>query len=189
MRISGTAAWWLVAMLACALAFGACGGDDDDDSSDEGATDDDTDDDTTDDDDDTSEGDDDTADDDTSDDDTGDDDTVVDPFPMPSENPSAKADAFRLFYRERNDRANLSLNRFGVGGDAGSGGGVSAVQAASDSAIAADASIRRMNSLLSLAAHKCRIAGRRGQGRVAPKEKAARTDRLWNFAMNANQRE
>ncbi|MCB9488044.1 MAG: hypothetical protein H6684_04860 [Deltaproteobacteria bacterium] len=117
MRISGTAAWWLVAMLACALAFGACGGDDDDDSSDEGATDDDTDDDTTDDDDDTLD-DDDTADDDTSDDDTGDDDTVVDPFPMPSENPSAKADAFRLFYRERNDRANLSLNRFGVGGDA-----------------------------------------------------------------------
>ena len=55
-------------------------------------------------------------DDDTTDDDTGDDDTGDDPPPDP--NPNAKADAFRLFYKERSLRTNLSYNRFGLAADA-----------------------------------------------------------------------
>jgi hypothetical protein len=47
-------------------------------------------------------------------DDSGDDDT----FPPVTPNPNAKADAFRLFYRERALRANLSFNRHALAGDA-----------------------------------------------------------------------
>ena len=38
-------------------------------------------------------------------------------IPPPTVNPSAKADAFKLFYRERAERTVLSLNRFAVAGD------------------------------------------------------------------------
>ena len=38
-------------------------------------------------------------------------------IPQPTVNPSAKADAFKLFYRERAERTVLSLNRFAVAGD------------------------------------------------------------------------
>ncbi len=85
----------------------------DDDSDDD--SDDDVDDDTADDDvvdDDTS--DDDTVDDDTADDDTSvDDDMVFDPW----DNPNAKADAFRLFYRERMNRVLIAYNRFSLVND------------------------------------------------------------------------
>ena len=60
--------------------------------------------------------DDDSVDDDSADDDSADDDTVVEPTPEP--NPNAKADAFKLFYRERSERALLSINRFALAGDA-----------------------------------------------------------------------
>ena len=57
-------------------------------------------------------GDDDAADD--SGDDAGDDDTGAPVTP----NPTAKADAFKLFYRERSLRTNLAFNRFALAGDA-----------------------------------------------------------------------
>ncbi len=110
-------------VLVC-LSFYSCGDDDDDnndsidDDTDDDAADDDLDDDTSDDDldDDTldDDTDDDTVDDDTLDDDTGDDDTIE---PTPAPNPSAKADAFQLFYKERSARAITSLNRFSFSGD------------------------------------------------------------------------
>ena len=106
----------LVLAIVSALCFFGCGLDDDDPSTSPGQADDDVDDD------DTKPDDDDTVwqdDDDTfyDDDDTmsDDDDTVE---PLPSTNPDAKADAFRLFYRERVERTLLVLNRFGVAGDA-----------------------------------------------------------------------
>ncbi|MBZ0273990.1 hypothetical protein K8I61_18270 [bacterium] len=87
----------------------------DDDVLDDDADDDAVDDDAFDDDSDDDDIDDDSHDDDTGDDDTGDDD---DTFPPPQPNPNAKADAFRLFYKERTARANVSLNRFALSDDA-----------------------------------------------------------------------
>ncbi len=120
---------WAVAVVM-ALAFVAgCGGDDDDDSGpttitpdDDAADDDAADDDTGDDDtfpplpdDDT--GDDDTSDDDTTDDDTTDDDADDDiPFD-PWVNPTTKADAFKLYYKERIGRTLKAYNRFMLVGD------------------------------------------------------------------------
>jgi len=83
-------------------------GDDDSAIDDDTAVDDDIDDDTT--DDDTT--DDDTTDDDTTDDDSGDDDTFE-----PWHNPTAKGDAFKLFYKERVSRVLLSYNRFALVND------------------------------------------------------------------------
>ena len=37
--------------------------------------------------------------------------------PKPKPNPTAKADAFKLFYRERAQRVSLSINRFALSGD------------------------------------------------------------------------
>ena len=54
--------------------------------------------------------------DDDGDDDIGDDDD--DPWPPPAPNPDARADAFRLFYRERAARTIRSINRFALAGDA-----------------------------------------------------------------------
>jgi len=88
----------------------------DDDSGDDDSIDDDTgDDDSSDDDsaaDDDSGDDDDTSDDDASDDDTADDDTFE-----PWVNPNAKADAFKLFYKERIPRVLKSYNRFSLVND------------------------------------------------------------------------
>ena len=50
-------------------------------------------------------------------DDTGDD-TGDDDIPTVTANPTAKADAFKLFYRERALRTNLSFNRYALAGDA-----------------------------------------------------------------------
>ncbi|MCC6158649.1 MAG: hypothetical protein IT350_11410 [Deltaproteobacteria bacterium] len=118
----------ILAVLALCV-FGACGGGSDNsgDAADDDTTplDDDMDDDTSDDDaldDDVA--DDDTwpplPDDDTSDDDFDDDadDDSDDDFDPPTPNPDARADAFRLFYKERSARVNLSLNRFALSGDA-----------------------------------------------------------------------
>ncbi|MCC6156586.1 MAG: hypothetical protein IT350_00940 [Deltaproteobacteria bacterium] len=52
--------------------------------------------------------------DDDADDDSGDDDTL----PPNEPNPNAKADAFKLFYRERVSRIALAFNRFALSGDA-----------------------------------------------------------------------
>jgi len=91
---------------------------DDDDNDDATPDDDDDDDDTTPVDDDTTPVDDDTfIDDDTyTDDDTGDDDT-----PEPPVTNEARADGFRLFYKERVERMLLSWNRYGMVGDAAFG--------------------------------------------------------------------
>lgn len=56
------------------------------------------------------------GDDDSSDDDTGDDDDQ-EPIIPPETNSEARADAFRLFYRERTGRTAISLNRFALFGD------------------------------------------------------------------------
>ncbi len=124
----------IVVMLFIALLSGC--GDDDDDSSDSGddVVDDDSDgvdDDANDDIDDDSDDDaDDDANDDADDDDTVDDDIDDDvdddaddddPITPPTTNETAKADAFRLFYKERSQRALLSLNRFSIAGDAAMG--------------------------------------------------------------------
>jgi len=123
----------LLLCLAVLLFVCACVDDDDDDNDDnddaspvdddtaddDTGVDDDDDNDATPDDDDTLDDDtfvdDDTNDDDTADDDTADDDT---PEPTPEPNPTAKADAFRLYYKERSLRAITSLNRFAFSGDA-----------------------------------------------------------------------
>ncbi len=39
-------------------------------------------------------------------------------IPSPTINPNARAEAFKLFYKERTERTILSLNRFGIAGDA-----------------------------------------------------------------------
>ncbi|MDP8223196.1 MAG: hypothetical protein P9L99_07550 [Candidatus Lernaella stagnicola] len=99
-------------IVVVAFAFG-CGDDDDDDDDnddDSAVTDDDDDDDNDDDNDD--------DDDDNDDDDDDNDDDNDDTYPPPEINPDAKADAFRLLYRERSERAALALNRFGLAGDA-----------------------------------------------------------------------
>ena len=57
-----------------------------------------------------------TGDDDSADDDTTDDDDDPD-IPPATPNPNAKADAFKLFYKERSARINLSHNRFAIAGD------------------------------------------------------------------------
>jgi hypothetical protein len=117
----------------------ACGDDDDDnDSSDpvnddaNDDVDDDTDDDLNDDIDDDSDDDlnddvDDDADDDV-DDDIDDDDTIIPPTP----NENAKADAFKLFYKERAARTIMSLNRYSFSGDAVMGNSFLAVAIAKD---------------------------------------------------------
>ncbi|MCZ7582598.1 MAG: hypothetical protein M5R36_04275 [Deltaproteobacteria bacterium] len=110
---------WLVAGMTflALLAALSCGGDDDDD---DAAADDDSaapDDDVA--DDDSSADDDDVDDDDDFDDDTGDDDTTADDDDddTVTPNPNARADAFRLFYRERSLRVITALNRFALSGD------------------------------------------------------------------------
>jgi hypothetical protein len=123
--------WAVVLFFLCIISFGAsCGGTDDDDdaAADDTLADDASEDDfaydTGDDDigDDTTVTDDD-ADDDSNDDTTDDsgddsDDTSDDDTETVTSNPNAKADAFRLFYKERSQRLNLSLNRFSLSGDA-----------------------------------------------------------------------
>jgi hypothetical protein len=99
----------LLIFVATALfALAGCGDDDDDD--DNGSPDDDF----PDDDDDVADDDDAVIDDDDDDNDDDDNDTVGPPV---SPNPNAKADAFRLYYRERMERTALSYNRFGLAGD------------------------------------------------------------------------
>jgi hypothetical protein len=123
------------AILTALFAATSCGGgDDDDDSSppvddsasaddagdDDQADDadddsgDDSHDDSDDDDDDSLDDADDDSVDDTAADDTADDDTEMPPPP----NPNAKADAFRLFYKERAERTILAFNRHAMAGDA-----------------------------------------------------------------------
>ena len=91
----------------------------DDDISDDDIDDDLSNDDTVDDDalDDDSNADDDSTDDDTSNDDSGDDDASDDDTFAPWHNPTAKADAFRLFYKELMSREILSYNRFSLSND------------------------------------------------------------------------
>ncbi len=106
----------LMLSLFCLLIFSGCASDDDDDPSVS------NDDDDAGDDDDSALDDDDSVIDDDDDDIPYDDDTTLDDDdsqnPLPAANPNAKADAFRLFYRERVDRTVMVLNRFAVAGDA-----------------------------------------------------------------------
>jgi hypothetical protein len=119
--------WLLPILLMALIALPACGDDDDDASADDDDAspvddDDDNDDSVGDDDDDNDDNDDDDDDDDDDNDDNDndddDDDDDDDTYPPPTENLDAKADAFKLFYRERTERALLSLNRYGMAGDA-----------------------------------------------------------------------
>ena len=100
--------------LVAVLCFTAgCVGEKDDETSSSGSGDTDDDDDNNDDNNDNDDDDDDTTDDDDDDDDDdndNDDTTVI--------NPTAKADAFKLFYKERAARTALSINRFAMSGDA-----------------------------------------------------------------------
>jgi len=121
MRVLSSCFLVFLCLVIGAIWQAGCGDDDESSASSGQANDDDTvpgDDDNNDDDVSPNGDDDDDDDNDNDNDDNNDDNDDATGEPTPAPNPTAKADAFKLFYKERSLRTNLSVNRFALSGDA-----------------------------------------------------------------------